>query len=166
VADFSSGLPSFELSFELTCLNSSISTIMHPARSEESPVNDSVLREHGHELVTCLRRRGPWLRQRARGGLRVSDSLLCHQTGPERGRVNGRIEEGKGRRETPYCVSGTVVQELGTRIESPVVVVELDGERRRVVLVLLEYRLSLPGQVVDHRRQLLSHDLAWLGSSL
>jgi len=80
--------------------------------------------------------------------------------------VNGRIEEGKGRRETPYCVSGTVVQELGTRIESPVVVVELDGERRRVVLVLLEYRLSLPGQVVDHRRQLLSHDLAWLGSSL
>jgi hypothetical protein len=28
--------------------------------------------------------------------------------------------------------------------------------------VLLEYRLSLPGQVVDHRGRLLSHDLAWL----
>jgi hypothetical protein len=74
--------------------------------------------------------------------------------------VNGRIEEGRGRGETPYRVSGTVVQELGTRIESPVVMVELDGERRRIILVLLEYRLSLPGQVVDHRRQLLSHDLA------
>jgi hypothetical protein len=122
VADFSNGLLSFELSFELTCLNSSISTIMHPARPKEGPVNDLVLREGGRELVTRLRRRGPWLRQRAQGGLRVSDSLLCHRTGPERGRVNGRIE-GKGRRKSPYCVSGTVVQELGTRIESPVVVV-------------------------------------------
>ncbi len=28
--------------------------------------------------------------------------------------------------ETPYRVSGTVVEELGTRVESPVVMVELD----------------------------------------
>jgi hypothetical protein len=51
----------------------------------------------------------------------------------------------------PYCVSWTVVQELGAGIESPVVVIELYRERWRAILVLIEDRLSLPRQVVGHR---------------
>jgi hypothetical protein len=124
------------------------------------PVNDSDRRKNDVN-VTRLHRRAPWLRRRAQGGLRVSDLLLCHRTGSERGRVNGR-GEGQRARETPYRVSGVIIQELGAGIECPVFMVELDGERRRTVLMLVEYRLSFPGQVVGHRRQLLSRGLAWL----
>lgn len=51
----------------------------------------------------------------------------------------------------PYCVRWTVVQELGTGIESPIVMIELYRERWRAILMLVEYRLSLPCQVVGHR---------------
>jgi hypothetical protein len=44
----------------------------------------------------------------------------------------------------PYGVRWTIVQELGTGIESPVIMIELDRERRRAILMLFEYRLSLP----------------------
>ena len=94
VAVFSSGSVSFELSFELTSLNSSISTIMHP-ESGKGVVNGSVLGMQTMD-TTRLHRREPWPHQRARVGLRVSDSPLCHQTGPERGCVNRR-REGKWR---------------------------------------------------------------------
>jgi hypothetical protein len=52
--------------------------------------------------------------------------------------VNGR-REGQRARETPYRVSGVIVQEFGAGIECPVFMVELDGERRRTVLMLVEY---------------------------
>jgi len=94
VVVFSGGSVSFELSFELTCLNSSISTIMHPA-SGKGVVNDSVLGKQTMN-ATRLHRREPWPHRRARGGLRVSDSPLCHQTEPECCCVNRR-RKGKGR---------------------------------------------------------------------
>ncbi len=37
----------------------------------------------------------------------------------------------------PHCVGWTVVQEFGTGIESPVVMIELYRERRRTILVLI-----------------------------
>jgi hypothetical protein len=77
VTVFSSGLPSFEPSFELTWLKSSISTIMHPA----DWVNVSILVSDMN--ATDLRRMEPWLHQRAREGLRVFDSPLCRQTEPK-----------------------------------------------------------------------------------
>ena len=99
VAAFSRGSVSFELSFEVACLNSSISTIMHPAIGK-GVVNDSVL---GKQTVntTRLHRREPWPHRRARGGLRVSDSPLYHQTEPKCGCVNRRRESrGRGRHRT------------------------------------------------------------------
>lgn len=53
-----------------------------------------------------------------------------------------------------YGVRWTIVQELGTGIEGPVIMIELDRERRRAILMLFKYRLSLPCQVVGHRRRL------------
>jgi hypothetical protein len=38
----------------------------------------------------------------------------------------------------PYCVRWTIVQELGTGIEGPVIMIELNGEGGRAILVLFE----------------------------
>ena len=47
------------------------------------------------------------------------------------------VKEDKEGRVSPYCVRGMVIQELGAGIESPVISIELDRERRRAILVLL-----------------------------
>ena len=68
MTDFSGDLLSFELSVELSWLKSSISTIMHPVDGEWL-VNDSILVNDMN-----LRRKEPWLHQRAQEGLQVFDS--------------------------------------------------------------------------------------------
>ena len=65
-------------------------------------------------IVTCLRRREPWLHQRAQVGLRVSSLSLCRQTEPER---DGRMARDGKEWVCPYCVRWAIVQELGIGVE-------------------------------------------------
>ena len=68
--------------------------------------------------------------------------------------MKGEWEEMAERAEQEsYRECGCVIQELWTRVESPVIVIKLNRERWRTVLVFIENSLCFPGQIVGHRRR-------------
>jgi hypothetical protein len=88
--------------------------------------------------------------------------------------VGGEWEEmAESAKRESYRECGCVVEELWTRVESPVIVIKLNGERWRTVLMLVENSLCFPCQVVGHRRRrrvvclwpsrgiLISHQRSW-----